>query len=85
MQEDDALRKHVCWQGEIWHAEPPQDGPPIITALREPMEKLSATFGPGLLGVATGTLIWAMMCFTLAINAEWCDGHDATLGLPPGT
>ena len=42
VQEDDALRKHVCWQGEIWHAEPPQDGPPIITALREPMERLAS-------------------------------------------
>ena len=42
VQEDEALRKHICWQGEIWHAEPPRDGPPIITALREPMERLAS-------------------------------------------
>ena len=55
-----------------------------VLALREPMERLSAGFGPGLLGLAAGLLTAALAAFTWAINAEMCDTLDATAGAPPG-
>ena len=55
-----------------------------VLALREPMERLSAGFGPGLLGLAAGLLTAALAAFTWAINAEMCDSLDAKAGAPPG-
>ena len=55
-----------------------------VLALREPMETLSAGFGPGLLGLTAACLAFAMSFFTMAINAEYCDGADSTWGLSSG-
>ena len=55
-----------------------------MRALREPMETLSAGFGPGLLGLTAACLAFAMSFFTMAINAEYCDGADSTWGPSSG-
>lgn len=52
-------------------------------ALRGPMDELSDSLGPGLLGLSGGLLSVGLGSFTLAVNAEVCDGFDARNGAPP--
>eukprot|EP01046_Picozoa_sp_COSAG06_P016829 COSAG06_NODE_1124_length_10620_cov_48.182587_8_plen_455_part_00 len=54
-------------------------------ALREPMDELSGSLGPGVLGASSCIFFAALAWFANAVNDEFCVGADAMLGLPPGT
>ena len=53
-------------------------------ALREPMDELSKSLGPGVLGASSCVFSAALAWFANAVNAEFCDGFDAMSGAPPG-
>ena len=56
-----------------------------VLALREPMDELSDSLGPGLLGLSGAMFGVSLFGFTLAVNVEFCTGFDENTVSNPTT